>query len=99
MNNPVTNLVDAAWSKMEALSTMRSFIQNELNHHPDSLPIGFTAEKRHHAPSSMDGFSGKSAYFLRLKNTQPDLSYLEDQFDELDQRYHCLMQELERIVN
>lgn len=98
MNNPATNLADAAWSKMEVLSTMRRFIQNELNH-PDSLPNGFTPEKLQNALYSIDGFSGEFAYFLSLKNAQPDLSYLEDKFDELAHRYNHLMQELENIVN
>ncbi|MCC6724039.1 MAG: hypothetical protein IT258_05975 [Saprospiraceae bacterium] len=98
MNNPVTNLADAAWSKMEVLSTMRRFIQNELNY-PDSLPAGFSTEKLQSALVSIDSFSGEFSYFLSLKNTQPDPTYLEDKFDELSNQYNHLMQELESLVN
>jgi hypothetical protein len=98
MNNPVTKLADAAWSKIEVLSTMRRFIQNELNY-PDSLPAGFSSEKLRQALVRIDSFSGEFSYFLSLKNTQPDPTYLEDKFDELSNQYNDLMQELERIVN
>jgi hypothetical protein len=98
MNDPVTKLTDAAWSKMEVLSTMRRFIQNELNY-PESLPMGFSTEKLQNALLRIDSFSGEFSHFLSLKNVQPDPDFLEDKFDELSDRYNFLMQELESLVN
>lgn len=98
MNNTTTQLTEAAWSKLEALSTIRRFIQNELEH-ASSLPPNIPNEKFERALNQIDGFSAVISQFLVSKNQGPYSQELEEKFEELSDRYTALMQELERIID
>lgn len=97
MNNTATKLTDAAWSKLETLSTMRRFIQSELDH-SHSFPPGFSSEKLERALSRIDSFSSDFSKFLAAKNAHSHSDHLEEQFDELSHGYSALMQDIETIV-
>lgn len=97
MDNTITKLADAAWSKMEALFRMRKFIENELDH-AQSFPPGFSSEKLHQALLRIDGFTTEFSGFLSFKNSVVHPNDLEEQFDELSHRYAELMQELENTI-
>lgn len=98
MNNTATQLTYAAWSKLETLSTMRRFIQSELDH-SHSFPSGLSIQKFEQALHRIDGFSSDFSNFLAAKNAAADPDYLEEKFDELSYRYTALMQEMESILD
>lgn len=98
MNDTATKLSDAAWSKIEVLSALRRFIQQELDN-ADSLSPGFSTAKLKEAIVKIDFFSVAFSRFLAAKNTGTPPDSLEEKFDQLSDRYEALMISIENLPN
>ena len=97
MNSPGKNLTAAAWSKLESLSSLRRFLQKELDHshqfdafHPDDRIV--------EALHSIDSFSAEISRFLQFSNEENSPFEIENSFDDLSARYQALMDRLEKMV-
>jgi hypothetical protein len=97
MNDTRTQLSDAAWSKLESLSSLRKFLQQELEH-ANSFPSGPSDEQLVKSLYLIDSFSNEITGFLNSMNYRHLSIDAEDEFDELSERYAGLMHDLERIV-
>lgn len=96
MNNTVARLREAAWSKMNALASMRQFIQSELEHSQSFLPTT-SIEKLRHALSQIDSFNAEVFELIQQSNESDHDENLEHQLDELSNQYDYLMQDVEGI--
>jgi predicted component of type VI protein secretion system len=98
MNDANTKLADLAWSKMEALSKMRKFIQNELDFLHSSSQV-VSPDKFYQALTRIDGFTSEFSKFLTIKRSRRhEPEYLEQEFEALSAGYVALMRELENTI-
>ncbi len=97
MNNTRKNLTAAAWSKLESLSSLRRFLQKELDH-THQFDAFNPDERIVEALHSIDSFSTEISRFLHFSNEENRPFELENEFDDLSARYHALMDKLEKMV-
>lgn len=96
MNSTANRLQQAAWSKMETLSSMRQFIQQELEHSQSFLPTN-SVEKLRQALGQIDSFRNEAFELIQQAKETDNSAQLEHQFEELDSQYDYLMQGVESI--
>lgn len=93
MNNTAARLREAAWSKINALSSMRQFIQNELEHSQSFLPTD-SIEKLRRALGQIDSFNAEVFELIQQTKEDDYTENLEQQIDELSDQYDYLMEDV-----
>lgn len=81
---------------MNALASMRQFIQSELEHSQSFLPTS-SIEKLRRALSQIDSFNAEVFELIQQSNESAYSENLEHQLDELSAQYDFLMQDVEGI--
>ncbi|MCB0521083.1 MAG: hypothetical protein H6577_06835 [Lewinellaceae bacterium] len=97
MNSTRKNLAAAAWSKLESLSSLRKFLQKELEH-THQFSAALSGDSIVEALYSIDSFSKEISTFLQLANDEDNLADLEEAFEGLSTRYHALMNNMEKMI-
>lgn len=96
MNSTTIRLRESAWSKIEALASMKRFIQSELEHSQSLLPSD-SYEKLREALNQINRSNSEVFLLIEQPNQVSLTAGLEQKLEELSCQYDHLMQNMEGI--